>query len=92
MTKNKVIETSDSTSSSRFNLDVEDEFMDDSTEYSEDAPFVGRRRDHPAPLFCVGRDVFVGYFSIVHFVDGDFHLFWVAQAITNLSPDPGYHN
>jgi hypothetical protein len=43
--------------SSRFGLDVEDEFMDDNTvceEYAEDAPFVGRRRNHPAPSFCVG--------------------------------------
>ena len=34
--------------SSKFGLDVEDEFMDDGTvheEYAEDAPFVGRRGD-----------------------------------------------
>jgi hypothetical protein len=40
--------------SSRFGLDMEDEFMDDGTvreEYAEDAPFVGRRRDRPAPSF-----------------------------------------
>jgi hypothetical protein len=43
--------------SSIFGLDLEDEFMDDGTvheEYAEDAPFVGRRRDRPAPSFCVG--------------------------------------
>jgi hypothetical protein len=43
--------------SSRFGLDVEDEFMDDGTireEYAEDAPFVGHRRDCPSLSFCVG--------------------------------------
>ena len=51
--------------SSRFGLDVEDEFMDDSTireEYVEDALFVGCRHDHLVPSFCVGRDVYVGHF------------------------------
>ena len=42
---------------SRFGLDVEDEFMDDGTvceEYAKDAPFVGYSRDCPVPSFCVG--------------------------------------
>jgi hypothetical protein len=67
--------------SSRFGLDVEDEFMDDGTiceEYTEDAPFLGRRRDRPAPSFQVGRDVYAGYFIIVCSVDGDLRPFWVA--------------
>ena len=43
--------------SSRFSLDVEDEFMNDGTvceEYAEDAPFVGRRHDRLVPSFCIG--------------------------------------
>jgi hypothetical protein len=81
--------------SSRFGLDVEDEFMDDGTireEYAEDAPFVGRRRDRLAPSFHVGRDVFVGYFIAMRSVDGDLHPFWVARVVTNLSPNPSHRN
>jgi hypothetical protein len=81
--------------SSRFGLDVEDEFMDDDIvreEYAEDAPFVGRRRDRPTPSFHVGRDMYAGYFIAVRSVDGDLRPFWVARAITNLSPDPGHRN
>jgi hypothetical protein len=74
---------------------VEDEFMDDGTvreEYVEDAPFVGRRRDRPAPLFRIGRDVYAGYFIAVRSADGDLRPFWVARAVTNPSPDPGHRN
>jgi hypothetical protein len=81
--------------SSRFGLDLEDEFMDDGTvreEYAEDAPFVGRRRDRPAPSFRVGRDVYAGYFIAVHSADGDLRPFWVARVVTNPSPDPGHCN
>jgi hypothetical protein len=66
--------------SSRFGLDVEDEFMDDGIvreEYAEDAPFVGRRRDRPVPSFRIGRDVYAGYFIAVRSVDGDLRPFWV---------------
>jgi hypothetical protein len=81
--------------SSRFGLDVEDEFMDDGTireEYAEDAPFVGRRRDRPAPSFRVGQDVYARYFIAVRFADGDLRPFWVARAITSPSLDPGHRN
>jgi hypothetical protein len=81
--------------SSRFALEVEDEFIDDGTtheEYAEDAPFVGCRRDRPAPSFHVGRDVFAGYFIVVRFADGDLRPFWVARAVTNPSLDPGHRN
>jgi hypothetical protein len=79
--------------SSRFGLDMEDEFMDDGTvceEYAEDAPFMGRRHDHPAPSFRVGQDVYAGYFIAVRSTDGDLRPFWVARAVTNPSPDPGH--
>jgi hypothetical protein len=81
--------------SSRFSLDLEDELMDDGTvreEYTEDAPFVGRRRNRPAPSFRVGRDVYVGYFIAVYSTVGDLRPFWVARVVTNPSPDPGYRN
>jgi hypothetical protein len=81
--------------SSRFGLDVEDEFMDDDTvreEYTEDAPFLGHRRDLLVPSFRVGRVVFAGYFIAVRSADGDLHPFRVARAVTNLSPDPGHRN
>jgi hypothetical protein len=81
--------------SSRFGLDVEDEFMDDDTvheEYVEDALFVGRRRDRPAPSFRVGRDIYARYFIAVRSANGDLHPFWVARAVTNPSSDPGYRN
>jgi hypothetical protein len=64
--------------SSRFGLDVEDEFMDDSTvreEYAEDASFMGRRRNRPAPSFHVGRDVYARYFIAVRSADGDLRPF-----------------
>ncbi len=54
--------------------EVEDQFLDDGTlheEFGEDAPFVGHRRDHPAPSFRVGCDVYVDYFVTVRLVDGD---------------------
>jgi hypothetical protein len=81
--------------SSRFGLDVEDEFIDDGTiceEYAKDAPFVERRRDRPVPLFCVGQDVYARYFIAVRSTDGDLCPFWVARAITNPSLDPGHRN
>jgi hypothetical protein len=81
--------------SSRFGLDVEDEFMDDGIvreEYAKDAPFVGRRRDCPAPSFCVGQDVYAGYFIAVRSADGNLRPFWVARAVTNPSPNPGHRN
>jgi hypothetical protein len=77
--------------SSRFGLDVEDEFMDGGT-VREDAPFVGRRSDRLAQSFRVGRDVYVGYFIAVRSADGDLHPIWVARAVTNPSPDPGHRN
>jgi hypothetical protein len=81
--------------SSRFGLNVEDEFMDDDIvreEYAEDAPFVGRRCDCPAPSFRIGRDVYAGYFIAVRSMDGDLRPFWVARAVMNPSPDPGHRN
>jgi hypothetical protein len=70
--------------SSRFGLDVEDEFMDNVTvreEYAKDAPFVGRRRDCPAPSFRVGRDVYVGYFIAMHSTDGDLPHFGLLERL-----------
>ena len=81
--------------SSRFGLDVEDEFIDDDIvceEYAEDASFVRCRRDCSTPLFCVGRDVYVGYFIVEYSVDGDLRPFWVARAVTNPSPNLGHCN
>jgi hypothetical protein len=69
--------------------------MDDGTvheEYAEDALFIGRRRERPPPSFHVDHDVFVGYFIAVHPANGNWRPFWVAQAVTNLNPDPGHHN
>ena len=80
---------------SRFGLDMEDEFIDDSSvreEYTQDAPFVGRRCDHLVPSFCVGRDVYGGYFIAVRSMNGNLYPFWVAQVVTNLSPDRGHRN
>ena len=61
-------------------------------EYAEDPPFVGRRRDRPPPLFCVGRDVYAGYFVVVRPADDDSKPFWLARALTNPNPDPGHVN
>jgi hypothetical protein len=41
-------------------------------EFDVDAPFVGRRRDRPAPLFRVGRDVYAGYFVVLCPSDSDY--------------------
>jgi hypothetical protein len=81
--------------SSKFGLDVEDEFMDDDTvreEFTEDAPFVGCRHNCPATSFHVGRDMYAGYFIAMRSADGDLLPFWVARAVTNPSPDPGHRN
>jgi hypothetical protein len=69
--------------------------MDDGTvrkEYAKDAPFVGRRCDRPPPSFCVGHDVYAGYFLAVQWTDGDLRPFWVACAVINPNPDPGYRD
>jgi hypothetical protein len=78
---------------SRFGLALEDEFLDDGTvreEYAEDTPFVGRRRDHPLPSFCVGRDVYAEYFLAIRSADGDLRPFLVDRAVTN--PNPSHRN
>jgi hypothetical protein len=36
--------------------------------------------------------VFAGYFIVVRSADGDLCPFWVSQAVTNLTPDPGHCN
>ena len=59
-------------------------------ENAEDAPFVGLRRDHPRPLFCVNSDTHVGSFIVVCPADGDPKPFWLARAITVPSPHPGH--
>ena len=67
--------------SSKFGLDGEDEFMDEGTireEHTEDASFVGHRRNCPAPFFHVDRDVYTRYFIVVHSMDGDLCPFWIA--------------
>jgi hypothetical protein len=81
--------------SSRFAPAVEDEYMDDGIvleEYTEDAPFVGHRRDCPPPSFRVGRDVYAGYFLAVQSTNANLRPFWVARAVSNPNPDPGHHN
>jgi hypothetical protein len=80
---------------SRIDEEVEDQYLDDGQmreEFAEDAPFVGRRRDRPAPSFRVGRDVYAGYLVAVRPADGDLRPFWLARALTNPSPDPGHVN
>jgi hypothetical protein len=59
--------------------------------FGVDAPFVGRRRDRPAPLFRVGRDVYAGYFVVLRPSDGDKRPFWIARALTNVDAEPVEH-
>jgi hypothetical protein len=54
-------------------------------------PFVGRRRDRPAPSFRVGWDVYVGYFIVLCPNDGDIQPFWIARALTNVDAEPMEH-
>ena len=78
---------------SRITTEVEDQIKDDGTlceEYAEDAPFVGRRCDRPHPSFRVDRDVYAGYFVVVHPAQDDPKPFWLAMAITNPNPDSGH--
>jgi hypothetical protein len=66
--------------------------MDDGTtceEYVEDASLVGCRHDRPGPSFCMGRNVFAGYFLAVRLADGDLHPFC---AVTNPNLDPCHRN
>jgi len=75
--------------------EVEDQYLEDGQmheEFSEDSSFVGRRRDHLAPSFCVGSDVYVGYFVAVRHADGDRRQFWLVCALTNPNLDPGHVN
>jgi hypothetical protein len=44
-------------------------------EFGVDAPFVGWRRDRPAPSFRVGRDLYAGYFIVLCPSDGDIRPF-----------------
>ena len=53
---------------------------------------MGRRGDYPPPLFCVGRDVFVGYFFAMRCANGDLCPFWIAWVVTNPNPNLSYHN
>lgn len=44
-----------------FAIEVKDQFLNDGKicdEFAENASIVGHRREHRAPLFCVGRDVY----------------------------------
>ena len=61
-------------------------------EYAEDPSFVGRRQDRPPPSFCTGRDVYAGYFVVVHPVDDDSKPFWLARAFKNPNLDLGHVN
>jgi len=73
---------------SQISEEVEDQYLDDGQlreEFTEDAPFIGRRRDRLAPSFCVGRDVYAGYFVGGRPADGDLHPFWLARAYKSKS-------
>jgi hypothetical protein len=81
--------------SSRFGLDVEDEFMDDNTiceEYAEDAPFVGLDTIVQPHHFVLVEMCMLDTLLQCVSADGDLRPFWVARAITNPSPDPGHRN
>ena len=56
-------------------------------EFGVDAPFVGRRRDRPAPSFRIGRDVYAGYFLVLRPNDGDIQPFQIARALTNVDAE-----
>jgi hypothetical protein len=78
----------------RISPSAEDKFMDHGElreEFGVDAPFVGRRRDRPAPSFRVGRDVYAGYFVVLRPTDGDKRPFWIARALTNVDAEPVEH-
>jgi hypothetical protein len=78
----------------RISPSAEDKFMDHGElreEFGVDAPFVGRRRDRPAPSFRVGRDVYAGYFVVLRPSDGDKRPFWIARALTNVDAEPVEH-
>ena len=74
---------------------MEDQFCDHGTmreEYKEDAPFVGRKHDRPAPSFQLGRDVLSRYFLLMRLADGDLRLFWITRAVTNPNLDLAHAN
>jgi hypothetical protein len=60
-------------------------------EFGIDAPFVGCRHDRPVQSFKVGRDVYVGYFVVVHPSDSDNQPFWITRALTNVNVEPVEH-
>jgi hypothetical protein len=52
--------------------------MDDDTiseEYAKDASIVGYRCDRPPPSFHIGRNIFVGYFLVVYYANGNLRPF-----------------
>ena len=56
-----------------------------------DALFVGQRYNRLAPLFRIGRDVYVHYFVILRPNDNDNCPFWIARALTNVDAEPIQH-
>jgi hypothetical protein len=60
-------------------------------EFGVDDPFVGQRRDRPAPSFRVGQDVYAGHFIVLCPSDGDIQPFWIARALTNVDVEPMEH-
>ena len=74
---------------------IDGDYMDDGTvhaEYTKDALFVERRRNHPPPSFRVGHDVYAGYFLAVQSTDGDLGPFWVARTVSNMNLDPSHRD
>lgn len=60
-------------------------------EFGGDTLFVERRHDRPTPSFRVGKDVYAGYFVILHPSDGDNHPFWITKAISDVNAEPVQH-
>ena len=60
-------------------------------EFDIDAPFVGQRRDKPAPSFRVGRDVYASYFIVFFPSNGNIRPFWIVRALTNVDAKPMEH-
>ena len=80
--------------SSRFILDVEDEFMDDGTireEYAEDAPFVGQTQSSSPIILCWSRCIcWILYCNA--FYRWQFALILGCSSGYQPSPDLGHYN
>jgi len=78
---------------SRITEESKDLMWEDGTmreEFAQDLHFIGHKHDRLQTSFCINKDYFAGYFVVMRLADDDPKSFWLARALTNPNPNPGY--